>query len=237
MTKWPSAFLAALALCLAGEPALAQAAKAPPALRTQDWARFVTATPEGGFRLGNPAAPVKLVEYLSLTCGHCAAFSQAVLPRLLTEHVRPGRVSIEYRNFVLNGVDLAAALLSRCASPSRYFDVTGAMLATQEDWLGRLSSLSAAQTGELQQLEPRQALPRIAALAGLDRIAATHGVSAQQAQACLANPQRLQRLVSMHNAATQLGVRGTPTFLVNGRLVTGVHDWASLEPHLRPPGR
>lgn len=236
MRRWPGSILLALALCFGSGPALAQANRAA-AARVQDWSRFVTVTPEGGFRMGNPAAPVKLVEFLSLTCGHCAAFARDTLPRLLNDHVRPGRVSIEYRNFVLNGVDLAAALLSRCAPPSRYFEVTGAMLADQERWLGRLSSLPAAQAQELQTSEPRQALPRIATLAGLDRIAAAHGVTARAAQACLGNPQRLQRLVDLHRAATQLGVTGTPSFLVNGRLVDGVHDWTSLEPHLRPPGR
>jgi protein-disulfide isomerase len=78
----------------------AQAAAAPkrsaaPAAR--DWTRTVSATPEGGYRVGNPAAAVKLVEYGSLTCNHCATFAKEGMPPLLSRHVRTGRVSYEFR--------------------------------------------------------------------------------------------------------------------------------------------
>ena len=68
MKRLASAFLA-LGL-LAAAPAAAQA----PAVANVDWSQRVATTPEGGFRMGNPDAPVKLVEFLSLTCSHCATF-------------------------------------------------------------------------------------------------------------------------------------------------------------------
>ena len=69
--------------------------------------------------MGNPDAPVKLVEYGSLTCPHCADFAAAGdASRWSRNYVRSGRVSFEYRNFVLNGIDVAATLLARCAAPA-----------------------------------------------------------------------------------------------------------------------
>ncbi|MFL6763858.1 MAG: thioredoxin domain-containing protein, partial [Sphingomicrobium sp.] len=70
-----------------------------PAVRV-DWTRAVAATPEGGFRMGNPAAPVKLVEYGSLACPHCRHFEATGYKPLIQNYVRTGRVSYEFRNFL-----------------------------------------------------------------------------------------------------------------------------------------
>ena len=77
-----------------------------------DWAQTVTATPAGGFLMGNPDAKVKLVEYGSMTCGHCATFSEEGAPKLIEKYVKSGQVSFEFRNFVRDGADMAAALVS-----------------------------------------------------------------------------------------------------------------------------
>ena len=220
---WAAALLAPAVLPAA--PAAAQAQR--------DWTQVVARTPEGGFRMGNPDAPVKLVEYLSLTCPHCAHFAEEGAPSLIRNHVRSGRVSLEYRNFVLNAYDLAATFLSRCAAPQDYFALNHAILAGQAQWMGRVEALSAAQRGQLQGLTPIQGMQRIVALTGLDAIAARHGISAADARACLADQAALDRIIEMREAGSRLGVDGTPSFSINGRLAAEVHDWASLEPLLR----
>lgn len=223
-----SAALAALAL-----PASGAQAQARSAAQRVDWTRTVAATPGGGFRMGNPNAPVKVIEFFSLTCPHCAQFAAQSGP-LFQTYVRSGRVSVEYRNFVLNGFDLAAAFLSRCAAPSRYFALNHALLGSQAQWMGRVDALTDAQRDELQGLQPLAAMQRITALLGLDVIAERHGVSAPARRACLANQAGLTRLGEMQQAATRdFGVNGTPSFVINGRLAAGVHDWAALEPLLR----
>ena len=91
-------------------PAPPRARRRPPAARPRrDWTRTVVATPEGGFRMGNPNAPVKLVEYGSLTCRHCADFAPG-RDAAAGRHAMSasGKVSYEYRNFILNGLDVAA---------------------------------------------------------------------------------------------------------------------------------
>ena len=189
-------------------------------------------TPEGGFRMGNPAARVKLVEYGSLTCGHCAAFSRAGMARLVGTYVRGGKVSYEYRNFILNGLDVAASLVARCGGPGRFFPMAERFYATQSQWMGRMSALSQAQKNQLNALPEAQRLGRLADAIGLTQLAAQQGVAPVQSKRCLADQAGVDRLDSMVRAAEALGVIGTPTFFINGANI-GTQDWSTLEPILR----
>ena len=226
--------LAAMAASAAALAFPAGAPAQPPAAVERDWSQIVVATPEGGFRMGNPAAPVKLVEYLSLTCPHCASFAAEALPRLIGEYVRSGRVSLEYRNYVLDGYDEAAALLSRCAAPGDYFELNHAILARQEEWLAPLDALDEAQQRQLAALPPLEGIRRMVSLSRLDSIAAAHGIDAAEARSCLADQAALDRINEIGLAAERNGIHGTPSFSINGRVARGVHDWATLEPLLRP---
>ncbi|HEX8641068.1 MAG TPA: thioredoxin domain-containing protein [Allosphingosinicella sp.] len=221
------------AAALAGLPVHIVPAGTALAQAQRDWTQVVSRTPEGGFRMGNPNAPVKLVEYLSLTCSHCAHFAHEGTPRLIQNYVRSGRVSLEYRNFVLNAYDLAASFLSRCAAPQDYFALNHAILGGQEQWMGRIEGFTAEQRQQLQSLQPIQGMQRIVAWTGLDAIGARHGISAEEARACLGNQSQLDRVLQMREAGDTAGVQGTPSFAINGRLAPNVHDWASLEPLLR----
>ncbi len=224
MKRLASAFLA-LGL-IAAAPAAAQA----PGAQAADWSQRVAATPEGGFRMGNPDAPLKLVEFLSLTCSHCATFSAEAMPALL-DHVRSGRVSVEYRNYVLNHYDLAAAVLSRCAAPGDYFALTTDLLAQQSVWAGRADALTPVQKAEVEVRPTPQSVARTAELIGLKQIAAAHGITPAEANSCLASAEGLAEVMAMRDAADRLGVDGTPTFMLNGRLL-GPANWAMIQPLL-----
>jgi protein-disulfide isomerase len=197
-----------------------------------DWTRTVVMTPQGGFRMGNPAAKVKLVEYGSLTCGHCANFAQAGMAALVGTYVRSGKVSYEYRNYILNGLDVAATLVARCGGPGRFFPVADKFYATQPQWMGRVGAFTAAQKAQLNALPENQRLGRLAELAGITQIAAQHGIPQAQAKRCLADQAALDRLGKMVEAAEAQGVAGTPTFFFNGANI-GTHTWGTLEPILR----
>ena len=95
-------------------PPVAGASAAPGA--PTNWLDTVVATPQGGFRQGNPDAKVKLLEFGSLTCSHCGAFAHEGVPELRAKYIATGKVSYEYRPFLLNGVDFAPSLLVRCQS-------------------------------------------------------------------------------------------------------------------------
>ena len=223
-----------LAVAIAGAALAAAPAIAPAQQQAQrDWSRVVAVTPEGGYRMGNPQAPLKVVEYFSLTCPACAAFAAQGSPRLIESYVRSGRVSLEYRNFVLNGLDLAAAMISRCAAPESYFALNHAILADQEQWMGRIANMPAEQRRAMEGLEPLETMRRVVEISGLGEIAARHGVDAPRARQCLSDQAALDRIVQMRQAGAGFGVQGTPSFSVNGRLAGSVHDWAGLEPLLR----
>lgn len=212
---------------LAGAPA----ALAAPA---RDWTRTVVQTPEGGFLMGNPAAKVKLVEYGSLTCPHCASFSAASKAGIAAR-VRSGRMSFEFRNLVLNGVDLAATLLARCGGTTGFFRLTEAFYAAQPRWIGRFSGLTDAQKAALQALPGSQQPARVAQLGGLTELAAASGLPQARANACLADEAAVQRIGRMVQAASALGIQGTPSFLVNGRRVQA-GSWSELEPIIAKAG-
>ena len=228
------ALLAALAAAAAlALPALSADAQRRPAAPARDWTQTAARTPEGGFRMGNPNAPIKLIEYMSLSCVHCAAFARESHPRLAQNYIRPGRVSVEYRNLVLNGPDVAATVLTRCAAPRAFFDMAHELLATREQWLGRMSAVPQAQRAEIGRLPPMQAVQRVVPLLGLDRVAARHGLTPAAQRACLSSQANFDRIEQMARVGhDQFAVEGTPTFIVNGRTITDTNVWAGIEPLL-----
>src|SRR3546814_20493978 len=128
-------------LALIGVVMLAGAAA--PAPQAGDWTRTVTQTAAGSFVMGNPAAPVKLIEYLSYTCPHCAAFSAESAAVLRGRMVKSGKVSLELRNAVRDKLDLAAAALARCAGTQGFFAASDALFARQRAWYPRRAPLAA----------------------------------------------------------------------------------------------
>jgi protein-disulfide isomerase len=205
--------------------------KQVPAPNNGDWTQVTSQTPEGGFLMGNPDAPVKLIEFASMTCPHCKAFSEAASARLRDVYVRSGQVSFEFRNFVLNPLDAAASLVTRCQGPSAFFRLTEQVFAEQETWSHNLSDEEQAQIA--QSPEPEQVGGWIRA-AELDTFFRQRGVTEARLNQCLANRQELQRLATMQSqAAQQYQIPGTPAFVINGRLVPDVTTWQELEPVLR----
>jgi protein-disulfide isomerase len=225
------------ALAAPASDSAAQRARAPAAHRARapvaqrDWSQVAVRTPEGGVRIGNPAAPVKLIEYGSITCPHCAAFSNEAGPALHARQVRSGRVSWEYRPYMIFPTDPAAFLLLDCLPPSRFFPAVEQLYATQRTWVGRVQALPAAEMERLRALPPIQMSAGLVRAAGLDAFFRTRGLSQAQVNACLADRAALQRLGAISQHANALGVQGTPTFLINGRQA-GAQDWARLEPML-----
>jgi len=225
-----AAALAAAALLAV--PAASPAQRGRAATAQRDWSLVAVRTTEGGVRIGNPAAPVKLVEYGSITCPHCAEFSAEASTALRTRHVRSGRVSWEYRPYLIFPTDPAAFMLLNCLPPSRFFPAAERLYATQRQWVGRVQALPSAELERLQGLAPMPMSTALIRAGGLDAFFRARGLTAAQVNACLADRAGLQRLGAVTQHAGELGVQGTPTFLINGRLV-GSLDWARLEPMLR----
>ncbi|MFL6762978.1 MAG: DsbA family protein [Sphingomicrobium sp.] len=222
--------VAALSLLMLAVPASASSTtKAGP---KRDWARTVSATPDGGFRMGNPKAKIELVEYGSLTCPHCRHFAETAMKPLLSRYVRTGKATYEYRSFVLNGIDLSATIVARCGGPAHFFPMADALYATQPTWIGRITG---AESEKLNALPQSEMVLGVAKVAGLIPVAAAHGIPQARTEACLTSDASVSELERMAQAASDRGVQGTPTFFVNGKKVDA-YDWATLEPFLKETG-
>lgn len=216
---------AAVLLTAVGAPA---AAKPAVKAAATDWSRTVVATPQGGYRMGRPNAPVKLVEYGSLVCSHCRHFAETGVDPLVRGYVRTGKVSWEFRPYILSGLDIAANLLAGCGGARSFFPMAHDFYATQAAWAGRLDQ---AQSDRISSLPESQMYAEFAKATGILAIAGKRGVSAQRANQCLRDGAAALRLAKIAEVANGLGVTGTPTFFVNGRK-TDAYDWPSLKPLL-----
>jgi protein-disulfide isomerase len=221
--------LALAALTIVGAAGTSPAEAQVRGTAQRDWTGTIAATPAGGFRMGSPNAPAKVVEYVSLTCPHCRTFAQEGVPAM-RQDIASGRISFELRNFVLNPLDEAAAVLNRCAAtPAQYWALNDAILAEQPIWTGRIGH---EEYERISALPDNQRLLRFATATGLDAIAARHGVTSARARYCLTNPARLARVRGMKAAGEAAGVQGTPTFSIDGA-APFVADWSILKPMLR----
>ena len=239
------AAVAILAACGEGSPGSADtgsAAKPVTAVKAAQratpaamkWLDTLAATPEGGFRLGNPDAPVKLVEYASLTCPHCRDFSETAMPTIKGQYIATGKVSYEFRNFVLNPADYAATMLARCSGPSAFFALSDAFFKNQTTWVQPFSKLGEAETAKLAAMSPDDQIVAYAQLGGLDEFMRARGVPAAKFKACLTDAGQRGQLEAIRKVAVEEHkISGTPSFLINGELQAEVYTWAALEPKLK----
>lgn len=205
-----------------------------PAPNNGDWSTVVTKSAEGGFVMGNPNAKVKLVEFGSMTCPHCAEFEEQGGKALVDNYVKKGLVSWEFRNFVRDPFDMAATLLARCGGEANFFGMTRTMFHDQKTWIGKLQAADQATLQGLQTMPPAQQFSTIADLAGLKTFAAQRGVPRAKADQCLANEADANQLVQMNSdAVSTYSIPGTPAFLINGTLADQTSNWATLEPKLK----
>jgi protein-disulfide isomerase len=207
---------------------------AVPAPNGGDWSKTVAETDKGSFLMGNPDAKVKLVEYGSFTCPHCAEFAEKGVPDLVQKYVKTGQVSFEFRNFVRDPADLAAALLARCGGATPYFQLNEQIFGAQKDWFEKMQSITPAEQQQLQSATPAQVATTIADKAGLIQFVRMRGVPEEKARTCLADQATTERLVAMTNEGSQkYQIPGTPAFLINDSLVPNASDWKALEPALK----
>lgn len=197
-----------------------------------DHSKSMAMTPEGGFRIGNPAAKVRLVEYASTTCSHCRDFHVASHAALLKNYVTGGRVSYEIRNFVLNGPDLAATTLARCQGPKSFFRTIDVLFRQQPVWTAPFMTIADAETTRIGALPEDQQLAAIAVAGKLDRFTAANGMPRAVFDKCLADKTVAAQIDALIARAGKEGVQGTPTFFINGKRIDA-NVWSGVELQLR----
>jgi protein-disulfide isomerase len=204
-----------------------------PAPNNGDWTQIVSETAEGGYRMGNPDAPVKLLEYASITCPHCAEFAEAGAEPLVETYVRSGQVSYEYRPFMIFPTDPGIFALLRCQGPTPFFRLVDQLYASQREWSGRLQSLPQEQLQQTQTMSPTDRARFMVQATGLDQFFRQRGMPEARINSCLADNAGLTRLADITTrGAEQFQVQGTPTFFVNGEKVDA-DSWPEVEQRLR----
>jgi protein-disulfide isomerase len=205
-----------------------------PAAAAPDWANTVAATPAGGILIGNPAAKIKLVEFASYSCSHCKTFHDVGIPALKAKYIATGNVSFEQRSFVRNGADFAASLMVACLPPRAGLAFADKLFADQDAWLAKFVALTEADNDAVAALPTDQQPAELARRGGLDKWAAANGLPLARSKVCLADKAAQDKLIVTRAEAMQVyKLEGTPTFGINGAPVSGVFDWAALEPKLQ----
>ena len=199
-----------------------------------NWLSVNVATSEGGFRVGNPNAKVKLLEFASLTCPHCKDFHAEAAETIRNKYVASGNVSYEYRNFVLNGPDYAASLLARCQGPEAFFGLLNAFYSDQAVWTKPFMETTPADQARIQALPQEKQVAAMAEAGKLDSYVRTRGIPKAKFDACLADKKAMDAIDALRKQATETyKLTGTPGFIINGQTQEGVYTWAELEPKLQ----
>jgi len=206
----------------------------PPAHAARDWTKTVSQTRAGAYVMGNPVAKVKLVEYLSFTCAHCAHFAQEAWGPLKGGYVSKGLVSLEVRHAVRDGFDLTGSMLARCTGPKGYFAASEAVLTGLPIWGPRASEFAEKAGPALDDKPIGERMQAIAKGSGLDVLVASRGLPLGRVKACLSNAAEQKKLAAMAKEAwSERNIGGTPSFLINGELQPGMSTWEALEPKLQ----
>lgn len=179
-------------LIVVAHPATAQPAK--PAVASD----VPTPSPDDRV-LGKADAPITIIEYASLTCPHCAHFTDDVLPKLKEKWIDSGKAKLILRDFPLDEAALRAAVVARCVPPDRFYPMVDTFFETQEKWV-------VAKDWQ----------------AALERIAKLAGVGKSKFDSCVADKKLEDEVTqSRLTASTQYGVDATPTFFINGKKFEG----------------
>lgn len=201
---------AGIALLAAG--AIGMGRLAPLAAAPVDSEALAVAGPLGERTLGDPNAPVTIVEYASLTCSHCAQFHKLTYPQLKEKYIDTGKVYFIFREFPLDPVATAAFMLTRCVPEEQYFAFVGALFENLDVW---------AYTNDR--------------VAGLKQMARQVGITEEKFEACLTNQERLDGVNWVkQRGAEQFDVNSTPTFFINGEIHRGALPFEEFEKLITP---
>ncbi len=148
--------------------------------------------------IGDPAAPVTVIEYASLTCPACASFHNDAYKTFKKRYIDTGKVKLIYRDFPFDGVGLRAAMMARCGVHERYFPLIALLFRNQHIWS--------------QAPDPLAELVKIGPFAGIDK---------PTFDECMASEELTDGILRVRQAAASRGVQRTPSFVIDNRIYPG----------------
>lgn len=161
-----------------------------------DPAKLAMAPAIGEMAMGPADAKVTVIEYISASCPHCAAFYTDVFGTLKKEYIDTGKIRFVMREFPHNDAAMAAFMVARCAPKEAYFPLIDIFFTTQDTWLA----------------SPRE---------GLLNIAKQAGFTEESFDKCLKDEKVARGIMEVRSQAEGFGVTGIPTFFINGELYDG----------------
>jgi protein-disulfide isomerase len=169
---------------------------------------------------GNPNAPILMVEYASMTCPHCSRWQKDVMPKLMANYIKTGKVRYVFREFPLDGAARMAAALARCQQGDAYHAMIDHLFLNQEQWIQDFTG-----DGKIGQEDVVKGLAQMGRVAGL---------SEQQVAACAADPKNLAIVdANLQEGASVYNVNSTPTFIAGGVTHVGEWKWEDLDKTLK----
>jgi len=158
------------------------------------------------FIQGNPKAKVTVIEYASLTCGHCKQFHDTTYPDLKKNYIDTGKIRFVYRDYPLDGLAMGGAVLARCAPGDKGKVLIDLMFKNQGDWVRAQNPL-----------EPLRGYAQLA------------GMSAADVDACLKNEAIMTKIREVQDVASNTyKVQATPTLFVNEEKLEGAVPYDQL---------
>ena len=206
-----ASFLIAAAIALAGFGPAPIAPSAPGKIDPPTREDLLRAGPLSERTLGNPNAPIVVIEYASLTCPHCRDFHANVFPQVKRQYIDTGKVHYIVREFPIGRSAGNAAIINRCAPPEKYFSLLDAFLSRQSEWVSQEVRLDA-----------------------IYGVAKSSGMSRETFDKCLSNQAIIDGLSEVKQRGRQFGVIGTPTFFVNGRKAQGAITFEQIKALIEP---
>lgn len=175
--------------------------------------------------MGDENAPVELIEYVSVTCNHCATFHNTVLPRIKEKYVDTGKVKVVSRSFMLNGIDARISSLTRCVSEKRYSTFMDMLFSRQTSWYNipeyqRLMGIHDQETATNMFIDHT--------MSEVEKMARQLGLNKKKIDACLNSKEVSEYLFNVQQEGIQkYKINATPTIVLNNRVVN--NDYASIE--------
>jgi len=159
--------------------------------------------------LGAEDAPVTVIEYASFTCPHCRNFHQNTFKQVKENYVDTGKVRFIYREVYFDRFGLWAGMVARCGGPEKYFGISGMIYDQQATWTKGENPGAIADN--------------------LVTIGKTAGLTGDEIDACLQNNDLAQAMIAVYqDNAERDGIKSTPSFLIDGELVTGDQSYDSF---------
>lgn len=147
--------------------------------------------------VGDPEAPVEVIEYASFTCPHCATFHETVFPQIEENYVDTGKVHFVYREVYFDRYGLWAGMVARCGGADRYFGIVDMIYERQREWTQGEDAAQVVQN-----------LRKIGKVAGLDD---------GQLDACLSDAGKAEALYALYQKNAEMhDINSTPSFVIDG---------------------